>query len=131
MKLIPPQIYECSRMLRFPSFQAFCEYSLHRQKYGVKLWLPKFCKDLKLGLYPGEEGQIVRVWKLYMFEVIYRFYLEGDYLYEDLKEQDERPSEALIELAAKNPDLKLNRVIRDEKGHFTVICNFELDGNLC
>ena len=54
IKLIPPQIYELRRMLKFQSFEAFSKYSLHRQKYGVRKWLPKFSKDLKLGILPGK-----------------------------------------------------------------------------
>ena len=53
IKFIPPQIYEFRRMYKFQEFKLFSEYSLHRQKYGLKPWLPKFSKDRKVGLLPG------------------------------------------------------------------------------
>ncbi len=54
LKLMPPQIYEMQRMLKFTSFKQFSEYSLQRQSQkGLQAWLPKFTSDFKVGLLPG------------------------------------------------------------------------------
>jgi hypothetical protein len=54
IKLMPPQIYEMQRMLKFDDFKKFSEYSLNRQqRKGLEAWLPKFTSDFRVGLLPG------------------------------------------------------------------------------
>jgi len=53
IRFIPPQIYEFHRMKKFENFEKFSAYSLHRQKYGVRQWLPKYSSDLKVIVLPG------------------------------------------------------------------------------
>ena len=53
IKLMPPQIYEMRRMLKYEHFKEFAESSLIRQERGLEAWLPKFTRDFKIGLLPG------------------------------------------------------------------------------
>ena len=50
---MPPQVYELKRMHNFKDLLSLSTYSMHRQKYGVQPWLPKFTKDLKMGILAG------------------------------------------------------------------------------
>ena len=50
---MPPQIYEIYRMSKFKEIKDLSEYSLVRQKHGLEAWLPKFTKDMNVGLLPG------------------------------------------------------------------------------
>lgn len=102
LRFIPPQLYEFNRMLKFKDFERFSLYSQYRQKNGLKPWLPKHCSDLKLGVLPG------------------------DYMYDEIDEEDERSSDQFINYAEVNSGLKLNRIVR--KDNRTVIqSNLELE----
>lgn len=106
IKFIPPQFYELRRMSKFENFHALSQYSLDRQKNGIKPWLPKHCTDIKLGVLPG------------------------DHLYDSFIDQDPRSSNEILESSSSNeksPQLKKNRVIRRSDNSFYVECNFDLD----
>lgn len=53
IKLIPPQIYEFKRMLKFKQFTKLAQYSQQRQLNGLTQWLPKFNKEFTFGVLPG------------------------------------------------------------------------------
>ena len=67
MKLVPPQVYELKRMLKFKKLIALAEYSKHRQNFGVKPWLPKFNKQFTFGVLPGQ--QFVNILLLYIYNM--------------------------------------------------------------
>ena len=54
IKFIPPQLYEFRRLLKFQEIEKFSQYSMQRQQNGLEQWLPKYTKDLKLGVLPGK-----------------------------------------------------------------------------
>ncbi len=54
IKFIPPQLYELGRLHKFKNLEELAEFSMERQKYGVHAFLPKYTKDLKLGVLPGK-----------------------------------------------------------------------------
>jgi hypothetical protein len=54
MKLLPPQIYETNRMIKFDKFDKFSKFSVQRQMKGVKQIFPKFTKDFKISVLPGK-----------------------------------------------------------------------------
>ena len=53
IKFLPPTLYEFTRMKNFYDFDKLSSYSLQRQKYGLKPWLPKFTTDSLLSILPG------------------------------------------------------------------------------
>jgi hypothetical protein len=53
IKFLPPTLYEFTRMKNFYDFDKLSSYSLQRQKYGLKPWLPKFTTDRLLSILPG------------------------------------------------------------------------------
>jgi len=62
LKLMPPQIYEMERMLKFTNFKQLSKYSLDRQlRHGLQPWLPKFTSDFGIGLLPGKIKEIEKI----------------------------------------------------------------------
>ena len=53
IKFLPPTLYEFTRMNNFNDFDKLSSYSLQRQKYGLRPWLPKFTIDKRLSILPG------------------------------------------------------------------------------
>lgn len=55
--LLPPQVYELSRMCNFPSYQTVQNFTKKREQYGIQRWVPSFFifKDGICTLLPGDD----------------------------------------------------------------------------